>query len=253
MIYILVLFGSFAGICLILGARVLLKTRSVRKFVHSIRQRTDSMEDRTTSESETTVEKPKISPRTSAIELQKVRTLLRTAEKVLARGKTDEAEKLLIEALTVRADARDVQAELARLYLMTERYAKAEALLKDLLKTNPETEFFAQLGLASFKQGKLPQACQAYQCAFERDDKNPERAAALGQAYVVAGELEQGLPLLQKAAERMARDTDLLRLIAECCVKLGDREAAYHAFVRINKLVPYDEEVKAKLVALARA
>ena len=250
MVYILVLFGSFAGICLILGARVLLRTRSVRTFVRSIRSRTDSLEKRTVLP-ETEAPQQTSSTRASAIELQKVRTLLRTAEKVLARGKTDEAERLLIEALTVRKDARDVQTKLANLYLSTARPSKAEALYRDLLRTGEDADLFASLGLALYQQRRFIESCDCYRSAYERDNKTPERAATLGQALVAAGEIPEALPLLEKAAERMARDTELLHLIADCYLRQSDKEGALSAFSRINRLVPYDKDVKEKMAALA--
>ena len=77
MIYLVVLLGSLFGICALLGARMLLRNREVRRFVRSIRQRFDLVEERGVQLlEETKILKPKKSPRTSAIELQQVRSLV---------------------------------------------------------------------------------------------------------------------------------------------------------------------------------
>ena len=103
---------------------------------------------------ERAAERPRKNPRTSAIELQKVRSLMRTAEKEIALQNFAEAEHVLIQALTINPEAIDTQAELAKLYLTTHREAKAEALYKELTVKRDDVSFFANLGLAYYMQGK---------------------------------------------------------------------------------------------------
>src|SRR3989344_700131 len=124
MTYVLVLLGSLFGICALLGARLLLRNREVRQFVR-----------------ETKIVKTKKSPRTSAIELQQVRSLVRLAEKALAQNRIEGAERLFIQALTIQPLAFDVQAQIAKLYLTTERESKAEAMYKELLQHRDDVSF----------------------------------------------------------------------------------------------------------------
>lgn len=252
MIYILVLFGSFFGICALLGVRVAMRNRSVRKFVRSIRQRTDSVADPKVLVGETQIVKPKKNPRTSAIEMQQVRTLVRQAEKALAQDKHNDVERLLIQALTIDPLATDVRAELAKLYLTTNREAKAEAMYKELLRTTKDVSYHSNLGLAYYRQEKFEDACFAYQEALNLDSKNPERSAALGRACIAARRFKEAAPLLEKASERLARDTTLMHLLAECYMQLGLNDRAEEVYRRIHKLQPYDEQVKEKLSSLAR-
>ncbi|MDD5623657.1 MAG: tetratricopeptide repeat protein [Candidatus Peribacteraceae bacterium] len=253
MIYIIVLFGSLAGICLILGGRVLMRHHFVRRFVRSVRQRTDLVEERgAVILEETPVEKSKKSPRTSAIELQQVRSLVRDAEKAFAQDKCDEAERLYIQALTINPRAYDVQAQLAKFYLHTGRDAKAEAMYRELLQHDDDVSYHANLGLAYYRQGKFVEACYSYQEALNRDAKTPERSAALGRACIAAHRFEEAVPLLEKATTRLCRDIPLLHLLAECHLQLGQAEHAEEVYRRINKLEPYDQKVKEKLSVLAR-
>lgn len=254
MVYILVLFGSFLGICAILGARVLLRNRTVRKYVHSVKHRTQVAEDRgAVILEETIVEKPQKSPRASAIEMQEVRSLTRRAEKELAQQRFDDAEKLFIQALTVQPGAHDVQAQLAKLYLDTGREQKSEALYKDVLKYRQDASYYSNLGLAYYRQGKFKESCYAYEEALNQDPKSPDRNASLGRACIAAQRFQEAAPLLEKALERLARDTALLHLLAECYLQLGHTAKAEETYKRINKLEPYNEEVKVKLQELAKA
>lgn len=252
MLYVYVLSGSFFGIVLLLGTRVLLRTRAVRRFVRSVRQRFQSAEERGAAVEEHQVQRPARSPRASAIELQQVRSLVKLAEKELAQNKLEEAERLFIQALTIQPKALDVQAELAKLYLTTGRENKAEAMYKELLQQRDDVSFHANLGLSFYRQGKFIEACQAYQEALNRDSQTPERSCALGRACIAARRFEEAAPLLEKASQRLSRDTELLHLLAECYLQLGQSDKAEEAYRRINRLEPYNQEVKSKLLSLAR-
>lgn len=254
MLYLLVLIGSLFGICAIFGARILLRTRAVRRFVRSMKERFENAEDRgVILVEETVIEKPRKSPRTSAIELQQVRSLVRSAEKALGQEKMEEAERLFIQALTIHPHAIDVQAELAKLYLTTGRESKAEAMYRELLQARDDVSFHANLGLAYYRQNKFIEACQAYQEALNRDPQTPERSAALARACIAAHRFEEAVPLLEKATQRLARDTELLHLLADSYLQISMKEKAEEAYRRINKIEPYNEEVKLKLVSLAQA
>lgn len=252
-LYVFVLVGSFAGICALLGVRILLKQRTVRRFVRGIRQRLQSAEDRgALSVEEIKAPKPAKNPRTSAVELQQVRSLVRSAEKALAQDKIEDTERFLIQALTIHPHAHDVRAELAKLYLTTNRESKAEAMYRELLLNRDDVSFHANLGLSYYRQEKYVEACYAYQEALNRDPKNPERSASLGRACIAAHRFEEAAPLLEKACAFLSRDTELLHLLAECYLQLSMKEKAEEAYRRINKLEPYDEDVKAKLQSICK-
>jgi tetratricopeptide (TPR) repeat protein len=229
-----------------------LQQRSVRRFVRSVRQRLQFAEERgAVMVEETQMLKPRKSPRASAIELQQVRTLVRGAEKAWKQDKMEEVERLLIQALTIQPHAHDVRAELGKLYLTTGRESKAEAMYKELLLHRTDVSFYANLGLAYYRQEKYIDACHAYQEALNMEPKNPERSAALGRACIAAHRFEEAAPLLEKACAFLSRDTQLLHLLAECYLQLNQRDKAEEAYRRINRLEPYDESVKAKIVSIA--
>lgn len=251
MVYALVFIGSLGGILILLGLRIAVRQRSVRRFVRSVQQRFESAEARgAVMVDETPVAKPRKNPRTSAIEMQQVRTLVRNAEKAWKQERPEEVERLLIQALTISPNEMDVRAQLARLYLTTNRENKAEAMYRELLLSRDDVSFHANLGLAYYRQGKFLEACQAYQEALNRDAKNPERASALGRACIAAQRFEEAAPLLEKASQFLSRDTEILHLLAECYLQLGDRDKAEESYRRIHKLEPYNEEIKQKIKSI---
>lgn len=252
MTYIAVFTVTLLAIAALFGGRIALRHRSVRRFVRSIRERFHMAEQRGVQlVEEQPVERPKKNPRMSAIQLQQVRSLLRAAEKEVAMQKYADAEGLLIQALTVLPDSLDAQAELAKLYLTTERYAKAEALYQEIVSRRDDVVFYANLGLANYMQGKFVEACYAYQEALNRDPQNPERSANLSRACIAARRYKDAAPLLEKALVRLSKDTELLHLLAECYLQLEEPTKAEEVYRRINKIEPYNEGVKEKISALA--
>jgi tetratricopeptide (TPR) repeat protein len=248
MIYAIVFLVSLTGIALILTIRLFMRQRSIRRFVRSVRQRFVSAEERGVQPiQETPMEKPRKNPRASAIAMQQVRTLLHSAEKAEKQGKYEDMERVLIQALTIQPHDIDVRAQLAKLYLTTAREGKAEAMYRELLQERDDASLHANLGLALYRQEKYVDACFAYQEALNRDPKNPDRSAALGRACIAAQRFEDAASLLEKASLFLSRDTEILHLLAESYLQLDQRDKAEDAYRRINKLEPYNEEVKSKM------
>ncbi len=251
--YIVVFFAALFGIVALFFGRFLLKNRAVRRFVRSIKNRFESAEDRGFSLSEERpVERSRKNPRTSAIELQKVKSLMKNAEKEIALQNVAEAELLFIQALTINPDSIETQAELAKLYVTSGREGKAEALYKELIAKKPEVAFYANLGLAYYMQGKYVDACYAYQEALNLDPQTPERSAALGRACIAAHRFTDAAPLLEKALQRLTKDIELLNLLAECYIQMGENTKAEEVYRRINKIEPYNEGVKQKISDLSK-
>jgi len=253
-VYVFVLIGSFVGICAVFLLHALLRQHIVRRFVRGIRKPFQSLQARSSHLlEETRMHKPLHLLRVSTAAFQQVRTLMRTAERLQAYGREEEAERTLIQALTIQPQTSAVQEQLAKLYLLTNRDQKAEAMYRELLHHSDDPAHYAALGLAEYRQGKYRESCLSYQEALKRDTKNPERFAALGRACVAAQCFTEAIPYIEKATLACSRDTELLHLLAECYLRTGDAEKAEEAYRRIHRVEPYNEEVKEKLLSLAQA
>ena len=248
MVYLIVMVASGIGIATIFIMRGVLRSRNARRIVRSVREGFSSAKERNAKWlPDTPVEKSRKSPRTSAIELQQVRTLLRQAEKSVASQDASSAERSLIQALTIHPHAKEVKVQLARVYLDSAREPKAEAIYRELLQSDKEPALYANLGLACYKQEKFVESCKAYQQALNTEPKNPERSYDLGRACIAAKRFESAAPLLEKASSSLTKNIDLLHLLAQCYMQLRDCEKAEDVYRRINLLDPRDEDVKTKL------
>lgn len=183
--------------------------------------------------------------------------LLRSAERAIAQKREEEAEHILISALAIHPQGPEVRKQLAKLYLTTGHESKAEAIYHELIADYDDVSIHENLALACYCQGKFEEARTSYRAALERDPKNPERLASLGCACFATQRFAEAADLLNKALTKatmqLSRDTELLHMLADCYVRLEERQKAEETYRRINKIKPYDEEVKAKLRELAQA
>jgi len=230
-----------------LGMRVVLRRRAMRVFVRGIRDRSKSAQEKSLCMDDTHVERIPQTSRVASRVIQEVRSLQRRAEKAAAQRRYSEAERLYISALTLDPGAHEVQLDLAKLYLTIGRLQKAEALFREVLHTEDDAESFGYLGQALYEQGRFSEAQDAYTEALERDPSDPHRQYALGRAALAAGDYESSAQLLEKASTRLSRDTELLRMLADCFDHLGYRDHAEETYARINRLEPYDEKIKERL------
>lgn len=254
MVYVVVLIGSFVGLCVVFSFHAILRQRFVRRFVRSMRTQFQSLQECGAHFlEETQAQKPLRLSRMPSAAFQKICSLLRTAQRLQASGDDGEAERTLIQALTIEPQTPAVQAQLAELYLLTGRENKAEAMYRELLHHSDDASHFAALGLAEYRQGKYRESCLSYEEALKRDMKNVERTAALGRAYVAAQCFTEAIPHLEKATIACTCDPELLHLLAECHLRTGETKKAEETLHRLHCMEPYNTEVKEKLLSLAQA
>lgn len=219
----------------------------MRRFVRGVSNRTQGYYEKAGEVEEGVIEKPRKSMRAAAIDLQKVRSLLRTGEKMQALGKVAEAERLYIQALTVLPEDHAAQTALAKFYYETDRLAKAEALFREMLSREKDTDTYVLLGHCCRRLRKYECATDAYTEAIERDPKNPDLYVHLGRSFYENGQVEEAAPILEKASQWAAKDTELLRILADSYERLQLPQNALHAYERINRLEPYDQEIKDRM------
>lgn len=251
MIYLYVLLGAFVVLFTALTLQKTVKKRSVQHFVRSIEKRSRKALEKGIEPACATLPRHGNLSKCTSSEMQMLRTILRDIDQAMRKNQLGEAERLYIQALTIRPDAYDIQAELAKLYLKTGREPKAEALYREIVQHSEDPTCFANLGLAYYQQGKYDLACEAYFKALQKDPKNPERLFNFGRSCMAAGHIEDAVKYLEKASVRLWRNTELLRMLADCYETLGKQQELLHAYERIHKVEPYNRDVRAKIAVLA--
>jgi Tfp pilus assembly protein PilF len=154
------------------------------------------------------------------------------AEAYMHRGKVDEAESHLLQALDIYAAYHDARLNLSALYLMTGRYAEAAEHSRILVDdpTFPATwRALTNLGVAELGRGDLEEARKNLQLAYEYNRAYWPALLSLGTLAKREGRTREAIEYFEQALAQHptpnARAEVNYRL-AEVYVSLGKRQQA---------------------------
>lgn len=180
-----------------------------------------------------------------SFDLKRYNQELSQAEMALAKAQWEAAKKHLIQAIAVAEDERKASLKLAKIYVQTQEYKRAESLYQKLTELDPQnSEVHQQLGMLWAQKKDYKRAIQAYVRAVELDEKNPEKLLALGKLYHLLMRYSVAGECFRRAAELKPREVSILFLLGEACQKDEDYENALRSFERILTLEPYNEKAK---------
>jgi tetratricopeptide (TPR) repeat protein len=109
---------------------------------------------------------------------------------------------------------------------------------------NDSALFFNELGIAYRRQGKIPQAIQAYQSALARDTENPVVLKNLGDAFYLNQEYSRAIERYQKILQANPRFQQAHSSLGLAYYQLQKFREALEEFEIVLKLNPQDEQAK---------
>ncbi len=173
------------------------------------------------------------------------------AEKSLKDGQFKEAEKYLINLLTMEEDNKDINHMLAKVYLETEQFSKAESIYEFLVSKHDNPIYYTNLGLCYYISGDLQKAVSAYEKALEMDPSKRERFLNLARVYEQMGNTQQAKEQYEKWVNKDFKDIDALLILAAYAENDKDQQKAYIYYRKVLDLSPYNEIAKAKVLELS--
>ncbi len=131
------------------------------------------------------------------------------AEQALRKGDLKEAEKLLIQSISMNPSHVEAHARLGSIYLKLEQHGKAELFFRKLVVARPdEAVYHSNLGLALFNQERLQESREFYEKAVELDDKRAGRFFSLARVNYALGEYEKAFEFIHRALELDSANID---------------------------------------------
>jgi len=178
-------------------------------------------------------------------DLARYKEEMRHAEMAIAKRQFSDAKRYLIQAMSMTDDDFPVAVKLAKVYLESGDFKRAETLYRKLLEDNTEdAEIYESLGRIMLKKKAYKEAIQAYVRAVELDDKDDQKFLALGKLYHLMMRYSVAAECFKRAAELKPRDVSYLFLLADSCVSDDDYENALFTYERILTIEPYNERAK---------
>ncbi|MFA5946586.1 MAG: tetratricopeptide repeat protein [Patescibacteria group bacterium] len=131
-----------------------------------------------------------------------VRQLFEESEAAFRAGRTDDAEKRLIELISLNPKYAEAYELLGRVYMQTKDYALARETLLHVLKLSPKNaSVYASLGEVSELEGKVEAAYEAYKRAMELSPNNPKYLDFFISAAITADNFEEAKEALERLKE----------------------------------------------------
>lgn len=176
---------------------------------------------------------------------------LKKADTMFAQGDVEEAQELLLQALSNDPENENILLKLAMVYLHNKLYFKAETLYIKLIEMGHKTPaIFTNLGHALYYQSKFPLAKDAYQKAIAMDKDSAHRYYHLAQVLHDTGETYEAIEILKKIYEKEKKSKNYWYTLSILFEDTGDEKNLKESLTNLTKLEPFNKEYKRKLAGL---
>lgn len=168
--------------------------------------------------------------------------ILRKADMAMAKKQWSDAKKYLIQTLAVTRDEFPVSIKLAKVYMDSGDFKRAEMLYKRLMEVEGENPLiYKNLAVIFTRKKRFKEAVQAYVRSIGLDDKDDQCLVGLGRLYTLLMRHSLAAECFKRAAELRPREVEYLFLLADSCKEADDYENALFTYERILTMEPYNE------------
>ena len=179
--------------------------------------------------------------------------LMRSAEALRRAGKTKEAQQRIANWAKQNPNDATVQMYLAESHMAEKQFKPAIAILEGLVKRDPNNGAALNNLAWAYQQDKDPRALATAEQAYKVASNNAAVMDTLGWMLVEQGNVERGLPLLQKAVAGAPGAPELRYHLAVGLHKSGDKKAArkeLETLLALNRPFAQLEDARALLKTL---
>lgn len=144
-----------------------------------------------------------------------------------------------LKCFTDQESNRQIAKAIADLYAKIGESEKAEQLFKKVIEENPRDGNSYDL-YASYleREGRLGEAIENYEKAYQYNPENRGIAFRLGNAYFEAKRYRDAIELFEKAKEAFDKDIEIREKLAESYAKVGEYRNAIEEYELIIEQVP---------------
>src|SRR4029077_10080858 len=159
------------------------------------------------------------------------------------RNEHDQAEAVLRGILKDDPENEQAVEQLTQLLLDEGKSAEAVALLESMNSRTPSATLLDLLGDAYTQTKDLPKAEQAYRKAVELDPSELSHLRGLGQTLMAEEKFSDALAVYQKLADLMPDDADIYLRIAQIYREMHQLDRAEESLLKARQYAPGSLEV----------
>ena len=185
-------------------------------------------------------------------ENDEARRLVRLADKLIRKGKVEEAEKVLEQAIEIAGTDSFPKLKLAQLYIKQRRLTPAYELAFPIAKAEPKNSYaFAVLGMTMLGAGRFRDSRALFFKALMLSRRQALAWAGLGMLEFYENRIDESLANLEQAVFHEPEQADYLFTYAQVSARAEKYKAAadaYHRFLAISR--DTDDERRARIKGL---
>jgi len=158
-----------------------------------------------------------------------------------SRGRTADAEKSYLRALSLRPDSLEDLQELAQFYARSKQFDRAIARINSVPDDKKHAVHYELLGSVYSQAGKLQDSEAAYKKALEKDPSRVNSVAYLAAQYIRSGRLDDGLKELDELIKRNPANPAAWATKGMIFESQSKVEEAKHSYTEALKVDPGNE------------
>ncbi len=168
-------------------------------------------------------------------------------------GRPADAERVVRKGLSLRPDDVIMLNKLASTCMARRAFDEAERLLKQAKKISPEYQMvYNNLGLLYAINNQPEKAISAFKNSLKINSVNAYALTSLGMLYVNAGKLKNAQLVLEKTLKIMPDDPKAMYHLALVYAATEKKTRAIKLLMRAREVLPTDPAISAKLAELKR-
>lgn len=152
-------------------------------------------------------------------------------------NKTDDAEKMYTNVLSVNESNENAYLGLGQLETQKGNWEKAAQFFEKALELNPEnTNVAFNIGVSFYNQEKYQEAVPFLKRTLETEPDNVQLHEILGICYVQSKMYDEGMQFLEGAVQKFPNDTELWNYLAIIYANKGMKDKAEEAMKKTKEL-----------------
>lgn len=157
------------------------------------------------------------------------------------------AKSLIVEWLAIDKNNKELNLELADIYIEEENHKNAKYIYEDLLKNHStDFEIIKKLADIHFFLWENKEALEKYEFLYNKKSFDLGVLEMLSEIYFTENDIEKSLKYVKKYLKDKPRDVEKLTLKAVCLEKLRKFKEANETYDKVLDLHPYDTFAKRK-------
>lgn len=182
---------------------------------------------------------------------EKLYTLVSEVKTLLARGLPQDARALIIEWLSLDKNHRELNLILGSIYESERQPQKAEYIYKDLALIYPEDgEILERLANVLIIEKRYDIAIEIYKKIISITGETEWSLYIMTHLAHELGQHEELYAYARRYQKSWPNNPDILMLLAQAEIALGERQSAIQTLIKLKNLTPYNNEIMETIAKL---